>query len=266
MKKLNYILKTTFHYFSKPIRLALLNTFLIVLAIYFNTQIQAFCIPTDWACIVSIICFINLITTPFLNNHWLINMNSFINGFTFSICIYCVMFFEELNFMGLIFIFIGIGLLIYIPHFFIFQLIYHHLIKPKNKLSKTLFLLSFIISIGIAISSSIHYKTCCKNIVESLRNNQTLKNSYMTEKIVGMHFKYHTRICIYDGWRPPIHDPLLNISLMLNQYHDPLIHLTLSQRIYLYKKQFPNNPIKLECSCAHEESSTYHHDSIWLKN
>jgi hypothetical protein len=89
-----------------------------------------------------------------------------------------------------------------------------------------------------------------------------LEKTFMNEKILGMHFIYHTRTTIYDGWRPPVHEPLLIVGMWLNGNKDPL-QVSLETRLRLYKQTFPNRPVKLNCSCAIMESSTYHQDPIW---
>ena len=84
----------------------------------------------------------------------------------------------------------------------------------------------------------------------------------MTEKILGMHFKYHTRFCEFDGWRPPIHEPMLILGLWLNKRADP-IELNLKQRLELYKKVYPHNKVKFKCSCAYLYRQSYHQDLLW---
>jgi len=84
----------------------------------------------------------------------------------------------------------------------------------------------------------------------------------MTEKILGMHFIYHTRFCEFDGWRPPKHEPILVIGMWLNGREEPL-KVDLKKRIELYKKFFPDNKYKFECSCGYMYSENYHNDEIW---
>ena len=84
----------------------------------------------------------------------------------------------------------------------------------------------------------------------------------MTEKILGMHFIYHTRYCEFDGWRPPKHEPILIIGMWLNRRIDPL-NVDLKTRLLLYKKFFPNNKYKFECSCAISHRQDYNNDNLW---
>jgi hypothetical protein len=49
------------------------------------------------------------------------------------------------------------------------------------------------------------------------------------------------------------------MGLWLNKRYDPL-KIDLEKRIELYKKVFPENKIKFDCSCAISYSRTYHND------
>jgi hypothetical protein len=86
--------------------------------------------------------------------------------------------------------------------------------------------------------------------------------NFMTEKIIGMHFIYHTEICEYDGWRPPIHEPFLVLGMWWNSMEGPL-NISLKDRLELYRTIFPDNPVKFKCSCALQESTNYHKDVLW---
>jgi hypothetical protein len=93
-------------------------------------------------------------------------------------------------------------------------------------------------------------------------NYTQLEKSFMTEKILGMHFIYHTRFCEFDGWRPPKHEPIIVIGMWLNNRIDPL-HVDLEKRLELYKKYFPDKNYKFECSCGIEYRQDYHNDKLW---
>jgi hypothetical protein len=93
-------------------------------------------------------------------------------------------------------------------------------------------------------------------------NYETLETNFMTEKILGMHFIYHTRFCEYDGWRPPKHEPVLVIGMWLNNRVDPL-DVNLKTRLELYQQFFPGKKYKFNCSCAIKYNQVYHNDPIW---
>ena len=76
-------------------------------------------------------------------------------------------------------------------------------------------------------------------------------NNYLTELILGAHWKYHTELCLYDGNRPPFHDPVLVVAnkvlypfTLFRNYPD------LPATISLYKKIYPNNPTSFDCYCG----------------
>jgi len=93
-------------------------------------------------------------------------------------------------------------------------------------------------------------------------NYSELKPHFFNEKILGMHLIYHTKFCEYDGWRPPVHEPLLVLGMWMNG-GEWGINISLEKRVALYQKFFPDKPVHLECSCAKMYSSTYHNDELF---
>ena len=255
-----------YEFFSKSTRLAILNGVLISIIIVLNIYFQSFCIPTTWTIIVLAICFSNTILYPLLEKTRIAPLTSFINGVALFVFIYCVVFLEGMNFFGLFIITILIGLVIFIPHFFIIQLIWKNLVKPKIKTSRYYFLTAVILCIMTVIYIGQEYKKAINSIEKFKESNYTeLDRNYMTEKILGMHFIYHTRIeMIFDGWRPPKHEPILVIGMWLNNRIDPL-NVDLNRRLELYKKFFPENKYKFDCSCGIQYSKDYHNDELWKK-
>jgi uncharacterized membrane protein YidH (DUF202 family) len=259
------MLKKIHAYFSKPVNLAILNGFFIVLLILFNTCFQAFCIPSNWAIIVLAICFANLILYPLLADTKFAPLFSFINGVSVFVFVYCVIFLEQMNIIGLALILVGLGLVTFIPHFFIVQLIWKSIFKQTNKISKYLFLTAIFLCTVAVILVGYEYKRAIQAIDEFKDSNYTqLDKSFMTEKILGMHFIYHTRFCEFDGWRPPKHEPILVIGMWLNNRKDPL-NVSLEKRLELYKKFFPENEYKFDCSCGVQYRHSYHNDPLWKK-
>jgi len=262
--------KKPINFLSKPLSLVITNAILIIVAVLTNTYYQAFCRPTLWATIVLFICFVNTIFYPLLSR-WknLFYISNFISGISFGVFIYCIIFLEDINLLGILGILIIVGLITFIPHFFAIQLFYKLLISSTNKITKALFsfgLLTFLIT---SIFFGIQYRQAIKSIDQFKESNFTsLEKSFMTEKILGMYFKYHTEICIYDGWRPPLHEPALVIGQWFNGRLDPMsldnkTRFDLKQRILLYKKFFPDKKVKYDCSCAIEYSSAYHNDKLF---
>jgi hypothetical protein len=260
------MIKKIYKYISKSTKLAILNGVLIAIIIAFNIYFQSFCIPTTWAIIVLVICFTNTILYPILEKTGITPLTSFINGITLFVFIYCVVFLENMNLLGLFMIIVGLGLVIFIPHFFIIQLIWKNLVKPKVKTSRYYFLTAIILCIGTVVYIGQEYKKAINSIEKFKESNYTeLDRNFMTEKILGMHFIYHTRIeMIYDGWRPPKHEPIMVIGMWMNNRIDPL-NVDLETRLELYKKFFPENKYKFDCSCGIQYSKDYHNDELWKK-
>lgn len=258
------MIKKIYCYFSKPRNLVILHGILIAAIIGCNIYFQSFCIPSTWAMILLAICFTNTIISPILENTRIAVLSSFIHGITVVVFIYCVIFLENMNVFGLFLVLVGIGLILLIPHFFIMQLIWKNGIKPIRKASRYAFLSAILLCIGIVVYVGNDYKHAMQSIEKFKKSNYTeLDKNFMTEKILGMHFIYHTRIeMIYDGWRPPKHEPLLVIGMWLNNRVDPLT-VNLEKRLELYKKFFPENEYKFDCSCGIMYSKTYHQDKMW---
>lgn len=257
------MIKRLYNYFSKPQHLAILNGILISILIVFNSFYQALCIPTTWTIAVLGICFINTILSSFLVNTRIAQLSVFINGISFFVFLYCVIFLEQLNYVGLVMTIIGIGFIILIPHFFIIQLIWKNVVKPKHKKSRIYFFSAIILCVGIILYIGKEYQKAINEIEKFEASKFTkLEKNFMTEKILGMHFIYHTRICIYDGWRPPKHEPILVIGMWMNNRIDPL-NVDLATRLKLYKQFFPENKYKFNCSCALLYSKDYHNDNLW---
>jgi hypothetical protein len=169
-----------------------------------------------------------------------------------------------MNYLGLFGILIyGIGIITFIPHFFVIQIIWTSVIKPPTKFVVRYFISAVLISLLIAVYFGYEYHNAIGAINKFKESNyKQLDKSFMTEKILGMHFIYHTRFCEFDGWRPPIHEPALIIGMWFNDMDDPLDLqlLQLDKRIELYKRFYPENKVKFECSCAIEGSSDYQND------
>ncbi len=259
------------NFISTPKGLSIVNTVLLVLVILTNLLFQAFCRPTEWATILLIICFLNVALYPLITEQTkLFYVSNFINGLSFGIFVYCIIFLEHINFLGLFAILLfGLGLVTFIPYFFVIQLFYKLLFGYKNVLTKILFCLGILTFLSVAFVFNSQYKTALVSIDNFKKSNfTTLDKNFMTEKILGMYFKYHTQICEYDGWRPPLHEPALVIGQWLNGRQDPLSpdrhsRLDLKERINLYRSFFPDEKVKLNCSCASGYSSDYHNDSLF---
>ncbi len=257
--------KRFFHFFTKPIPLSIFNGIVLLIAIFGNTQLQAFCVPVDWAIIVLVVCFLNTTFYPILlERKKLIPWVSFINGISFNVFLYCILFLGHMNFLGILgILYFGIGLLVYIPHFLQIQIFWKGFTRLSSPLGRKLFGLGISLSLLIGIISVWKFNQALADIENFKKSGYTeLKKTYMTERILGIGIIYHTEFCEFDGWRPPKHDPLLNLGLMLNGRNYPL-NISLENRVKYYREFFPDRKVKFECSCASEESQRYHEDKLW---
>ena len=96
-------------------------------------------------------------------------------------------------------------------------------------------------------------------VIEAVKSN--FFTNYMLEKAIGFALVYHTEICIYDGWRPPMHEPFLVVAQYFVDSGGSLGE-SLEAKIQLYKQLYPNVPVQKKCSCAVEESNRYFNDQI----
>ncbi|MDA9261927.1 hypothetical protein N9P38_01050 [Flavobacteriales bacterium] len=241
-----------------------INLVLVVLGLFFNRLSQGFCNPSFWSSILIGISLIFVIISPLVRDVKS-HLVGFIAGVSFSSFLYCVIFLGHINLYALPLILVGIGIVILIPHFFAFQLIQRFFFKAKNKIVKKYFVIGVVSCFCVSILAGISYNNAANKIKKLQESNSLVfDTNFMTEKIVGMHFIYHTEICEYDGWRPPIHEPMLVLGLWWNSMADPL-EISLEERLDLYRLIFPDNPVKFKCSCAIEESRRYHNDELWNK-
>lgn len=209
---------------------------------------------------------------PWLKNEKLSLVFSFFNGVSLFVYAYFIVFLSFMNLYGFVAMVVGLGFLTYIPHFLLGQLIRNYLWKPKSKGCRKLFLTGLVSALLLMMYSGISYHVAATKLeIAKEQGFSHVSQDFMTEKIVGMHFIYHTRYCPWDGWRPPKHEPLLVMGLWLNGYSpwgptrngDPLHYLNLRERIYLYQQAYPDKPIKFDCACSYQDDWAYHEDEIW---
>lgn len=251
-------------FFQNPVNLALLNALSLAAIVIANIFWQVFCVPTPWAIVALAISCVALVGYPFVKEKKGLELVfACINGISACIFMYCVFFLGNIFILVLFLMIVGVGFLIVVPHLIVFQLGWKYLFKPVNQSSRIAFITGIIISLSFGAYCGYLYNDKAKLITSSLANTTPIQDdSWMTERILGMHFIYHTRICLFDGWRPPKHDPALVVGMWLNGNQDP-IDINLAQRLALYKTTFPDRPYKFDCSCAIEEGSTYHADKLW---
>jgi hypothetical protein len=156
-------------------------------------------------------------------------------------------------------------LTVLLPYFWLLQIIqqfFNNDEKYQKKMYYGLFSMLFI---------TFFFIKACKNVLNNrteiaqqnevvIRNLQeSFFDNYMLERAIGWGLVYHLETCIYDGWRPPMHDPFLVVSEWVWREGEPITHI-FNEKKMLYEKFFPNVRYKKKCSCAIEESETYFKD------
>lgn len=247
---------------------------------WINSQVQLFCNPVPWAAIIVIAFCGGFLLFPFLRSVWKTFALLFA-GLGFFHLTYIILFarYEYLIFLvvnafviGLMHVliqFLNKGMktniwsafylypsIILSPFLILYELYITN--KTLNKQQKYWFYSApvFLIIILIPISLRLNHITneveksngIEQNIIP-LMNNPI--DSYFVELTIGIHIKYHTELCLYDGWRPPMHNPLIVIN---NKVFYPFSRinngLSLLDASELHQRLFPNQRESLKCSCA----------------
>lgn len=256
------------------LHLPYVNIALAALAFLANTfVIQVFCQPVPWAalCLVSSL-------SAFLVWPWLDRLASgwrylslFLQGVFLVVCVYCAWFIGwGLLLVVLLVSFLLLPALAWLPVFFAAQVLKRVFTSPLPG-AKVAFGAG-VLAMGV-IQAVIEgqYRTIEAAIARlpmSARREpgalaRVVPRSYTAERLAGTLFKYHNYIETYDGWRPPLHDPWVNVSLWLRggqQFDKAGVRevnpLLVPDQVGLYHRLFPNLPLKAACVCA------YTHDGL----
>lgn len=255
--------KRVIRWLKKPLATSIVHLGLIIAAVTYNYFMQVFCVPSPWATVLIIGIAVFLITKPWHPKAKFPVWQGIMDAVAVMTSLYCILFLAEANFLGLIMAFTGLGSLIYVPHyFFLYTLWPYFKSKVPSVQTKSLKITTLILGL-FSLTAVADYTYESYRIKSALADkSKPYPSSWMAEKITGMHFKYHTQLDYYDGWRPPIHEPLLVLGYQLSGFRDP-INLGLKERLSLYREHFPNEPFKLECSCAKAGRIEYHRDALW---
>lgn len=241
----------------------------LVGAAYIANQywVQGFCQPVEWAAWVLAVSTSAFLAWPWLGTapHWLRMLAWFLQGLFLTVCLYCALFIAldpSLYLWSAFFCWMGYPLLLWMPVFFIWQLKRRMPEIPISQ-ARAIFLLGalslspfyFIVQVQLfqleralagAHIGQITY-------VEDLA--RALPRSYATERVLGLAWRYHTSPeFIFDGWRPPLHDPMINMALLgpANWFWTkPFPPMTIREEAEVYRLVFPDQPTKAGCVCAH---------------
>jgi hypothetical protein len=242
--------------------------FTLAMAAYLGNQLhQVFCQPVTWAAIVLFLAFIPVVFWPLLKDRWqlLHPILHFVRGIAFCICLYCMLFMEGWNFVLPLFIPLGFGIAGLVPHFFAGQMIYAFFKRSQDWMLRG----TFLVGISCALITAAYFVWDFRAAIPIAKQLVAAPEPYdgphahAVEWIIGMHFKYHTREeVVYDGWRPPLHDPAGVIGFWSIGRVDP-IPMGLERRVDLYEIVFPHLDPQAHCACAMDGSSYL--GPNWLK-
>ena len=231
--------------------------------------LQVFCVPVWWAALAVSLYFTTMVVMPLLSKNHLKNVAYFIIGTGIPISFYCLLFLEFHYLFIAYFIailFFGAGLLGFLPVYLLYQ--NWRYFNTGTKVQKLLLLTGSATPIIIFGIYYVAFSTTFNELnsilesqkVFSAEEARKLPKSYITKRALGTGFKYHTSLdFIYDGWRPPLHDPFFNVFITLKTGSDyPFNCLSLENRIFYYRFLFPDEPLKISCPCSYsKDGKTY---------
>ena len=236
--------------------------------------VQGFCQPVEWAAWVLAVSTAAFLLWPFAKGVPALNyLLLFLMGVNFTVCVYCALFINPVQLLSmLLFFFLLFPLLLWVPVVFAVQAL-------KRTFGCPLPGTRWIFGAGamLLILPQLWVEKQFREIeaaVASLPAAERRKpsvlarvvpRSYAAERLAGAYFKYHNYPeFILDGWRPPLHDPLINVSLWAREasaygpnplkvfYWDAATdasHGSLKTQALFYHLLFPNRPVKADCIC-----------------
>jgi uncharacterized membrane protein (UPF0136 family) len=272
--------------FPTKVHFLFVNLCVFLTCYFYNAERQLFCIPVPWAATVIILFCVSFLALPFIRQQTkFLNLVATVCGIGFFIAVYILLFARE---EYLIFVAINIPIIL-ILHFIlrfvkrkfqtnVFDALYFYpiiiltpfilvfqlwvLLKSlKTKTQKRFFVATPVLTLIVCLMLTFQIKNIINRISIATDKEKELKeivaspiNYFLTELILGAHWKYHTELCLYDGWRPPFHDPVLVVA---NKVLFPFSHFyqgtDLPNANRLYKVIYPNKPTIFDCKCASNE-------------
>jgi len=254
-----------------------------IVGTFYNHDYQIYCQPVTWTKCLLLFISLWFLALPLLKRNNLIN--GLLSGLAVFISIYLILFgsFEYLGFIvinAIFFIpasivaylakrflhvrFFGFlhffGILILLPYVILFLVI-----RSLIKSGKTAIRLSMIFPVLIILSSvfvAIKMKEINDKIISGNYDKTVVRqftqnkiDRYFLELCLGVHWKYHTRICLYDGRRPPFHNPVLVLGRtfgpIIGGFEDVYPEVSLGKGLYQYA--FPENATTFNCQCGKHE-------------
>lgn len=263
------MLDRIYRFFSHPWVLSGLNLLLVAGAYVANRAVQAFCMPVTWAAVVLVVTLVPVVFWPLLQRHWpkAAPWLQFLRGIAACICLYCIVFLERNNLLLPLVMATVVGVVAAAPHLLLFQMLFHTFIRKVDRVQRAAFLAGVALSVLVAGLVMLEWRATMADAGrwEAAEGPYEGSHGLFMERMAGMHFKYHTReLTGIDGWRPPLHDPIVVLGCWATGWADPFPR-QLSSRIALYRRLFPGSSPQAQCTCAwNHDGRSYLGDPVFL--
>jgi hypothetical protein len=265
-------------------RLPYLNIALAVAAYMANEfLLQVFCQPVLWAALVLLASVGAFLSWPWLQHTakgWRYGA-LFLQGMLLPVCAYCIWFMHPASLLlWALLSFLLVPVLAWVPVVFAVQVI-KRAFTSQLPWARTAFALGVASLLGAQCWAELQYREI-ETAISQLSIGQpgqteevlaVVPRTYMAERLAGTLFKYHNYAnFLEDGWRPPLHDPLVNVSLWIRggsvyertgaRQANPLYVGSLNEQVKFYHQLFPKLPIKVDCVCSREGDGESYRD--WM--
>lgn len=274
------IRRLSFH--PHPLRRNVITLIYVALALAGNfLWLQVFCMPVWWASLWIALVLLSILlfdgsTLP-LRRLW----HYPVLGAGVPVCIYLIVFLAggPRNILTgylpylLGILYFGAGLLAFLP-FYLLRHIYIYYKRGSSGEKKIFWTGVSAPLVALALYCLLFYPrfqslyhTFGSGPALGEQSLNDIERDYFTERFLGIGFKYHTKIeFLYDGWRPPLHDPFLNTFLWFFgkeegwEYY-PLHQMDQQLRMTYYHYLFPYEPLKIACPCSYSrDGKSYSRD------
>lgn len=263
---------------------------------------QVFCQPVLWAAAVLMGSVGAFLVWP-----WLVGWPKavrygalFLQGALVPICAYCIVFMGPgALVVGVLFFFFLLPALAWVPVVFAGQALRRAWRSklPGGRVVFGLGMVPLLVAQGWAEQQYRAVEAAVAQLPPDQRRQPTalarvVPRTYMAERLAGTLFKYHNYEDDNDGWRPPWHDPLVNVSLWsrgglgyarnygrnnVREANPLLVYYwdaekgaqmgSLETQAALYHDLFPALPIKADCVCNHTyDGESYLEWQPWLNS
>jgi len=263
---IGFVKKVTFH--PDPVVRLIITLVYCGVGIFVNFFcLQVFCMPVLYARVLCTAFFVAILLYPFVKANWIKIPLCFLLGTGVPISVYCIFFLGGpllLNYIGFVLeiLLLGAGLLAFIPFYLLRHIRIYY--RQANVLGRRIIMVGVytpLVALCIYMYLFNRYAVKAGQIAKSVNSTEELVNqlpkNYFTERILGLHWKYHTSLSyIYDGWRPPLHDPFFLVARWFNffsstNFYEPPWPWYNEEAVKFYHRKFPDLPIRENCPCSY---------------